>query len=141
MLCCCCQLVSLLVHVHTHLRRQNDTWAAMILSHRFLEQGECGGMVLAAGSLAVRHVGSATHMHIDHATAQALELIQPIRVGTCSAKLSGMSLFRWVLAALGAADSGKACWLLYAGQRWCTMMCRPSVCSTNCWRYTRCVQC
>lgn len=26
--------------------------------------------------------------------SQALELVQPIRVGTCSAKLSGMSLFK-----------------------------------------------
>lgn len=51
-------------------------------------------MVLAAGSLAVRHLGSDTHMQVDPATAASLELIHPIRVGTCSSKLSGMSLFR-----------------------------------------------
>jgi hypothetical protein len=67
------------------------------------------GLVLTAGSLAVRHLGSDTHMHIDAATAAALELIHPIRVGTCSAKRSGMSLFRCggdAAVFVGAASSG-----------------------------------
>ena len=32
--------------------------------------------------------------HLASTLPQALELVQPIRVGTCSAKLSGMSLFK-----------------------------------------------
>ncbi|PSC68890.1 DNA mismatch repair MSH4 [Micractinium conductrix] len=62
---------------------------------RYLELGDSGvGLVLARGSLAVQHVGSASHMAIDAGTAAALELIHPLRVGTCSAKLSGLSLFK-----------------------------------------------
>lgn len=38
--------------------------------HRYLEQPD-SGLVLTAGSLAVEHIGSDTHMHIDPATAQA----------------------------------------------------------------------
>ena len=63
----------------------------LLLCPRYLEVDS--GLVLAAGSLAVRHLGSDTHMHIDAATAAALELIHPIRVGS-SAKRSGMGLFR-----------------------------------------------
>lgn len=67
-----------------------------------------------AGSLVVRQAGSEDHLQIDQATAAALELIHPIRVGTSSGRRSGMSLFRccwvlasWVLASwvLGAAHS------------------------------------
>ncbi|KAL4430860.1 hypothetical protein ABPG75_006116 [Micractinium tetrahymenae] len=63
---------------------------------RYLELGDGGlGLVLTGGSLAVRQLGAGeAHMAIDSATAAALELIQPIRVGTCSSKLSGGSLFR-----------------------------------------------
>lgn len=68
---------------------------------RYLEQ-DAVGLVPLAGSLAVWHADSDTHMHIDQATAAALELIHPIRVGTCSAKLSGMSLLRWEQQLLAA---------------------------------------
>ena len=77
------------------------------LRRRYLEIDS--GLVLTAGSLAVRHLGSDTHMHINAATAAALELIHPIRVGTCSARRSGMSLFRCggdAAVFVGAASSG-----------------------------------
>lgn len=52
----------------------------------------------------MRQLGAGeAHMAIDSATAEALELIHPIRVGTCSSKLSGASLFRWALAFGGGA--------------------------------------
>ena len=58
--------------------------------HRHLQQHS--GLVLVAHSLAVRQLSSITHMAIDQATAEALELVQPIRVG--GAKPCGASLFR-----------------------------------------------
>lgn len=74
---------------------------------RYLELGDSGlGLVLAGASLAVRQLGAGeAHMAIDPATAAALELIQPIRVGTCSSKLSGASLFRWALLLEGSSAS------------------------------------
>ena len=48
--------------------------------------------MLVAHSLAVRALCSSTHMSIDQATVEALELVQPIRVG--GAKPCGASLFR-----------------------------------------------
>lgn len=63
---------------------------------RHLEQPD-SSMLLAAGSLAVRQLGSSTHMEIDAATAAALELVTPNRVngGAAANKSSaGGSLFR-----------------------------------------------
>lgn len=59
----------------------------------YLEQPE-SGVLLTGGSLAVRQAATDTHMMIDPATAAALELVQPIRVGIYSTRLSGLSLFR-----------------------------------------------
>jgi hypothetical protein len=63
-----------------------------IIFARYVEQ-DASGLVPLAGSLAVWHADDDTHMHIDQATAAALELIHPIRVGTSSSKLSGSSLY------------------------------------------------
>lgn len=65
-------------------------------NRRFLEEDAAGGLLPVAGSLAVRELNCDTHMHIDQGTAAALELIQPTQVGTCSTKLTGMTLFRCV---------------------------------------------
>lgn len=80
------------------------------------------GLVLARGSLAVQHVGSASHMAIDAGTAAALELIHPLRVGTCSAKLSGLSLFKWVLARMPGEKGGAQLFVVASAD--CTLSCR-----------------
>lgn len=81
--------------------------AAPRCRRRYLEQPE-SGVLLTGGGLAVRHAACDTHMLVDPATAAALELVQPVRVGTCSSRLSGMSLFRWGAAGRWAAVVGAA---------------------------------
>lgn len=53
-------------------------------------------MVLMTGSVAVQLAASQHHMHIDLVSMQALELIQPLKVGSASNKKGSTSLFRWV---------------------------------------------
>jgi DNA mismatch repair ATPase MutS len=48
--------------------------------------------VLAAGSLEVCLVGAEHHMQIDAATIEALELVQPLAIGSSGRK--GMTLFK-----------------------------------------------
>lgn len=62
------------------------------LPGRYLEQER--GLVLAAGSLAVEFAASQHHMHIDHASMQSLELVQPLKVGSKSTRRGVGSLLR-----------------------------------------------
>ena len=54
------------------------------------------GMVLATACLNIRHALSSHHTHIDSASIEALELVQPAPIAGATGKARGLSLLKFL---------------------------------------------